>query len=142
MVMEYITGFAGSYPVIAILIISAAVTLVSTLLMRAFTDQEHLKSLKKRQKELQKELKECRKNGDSCQLEKINKEMLELSMKLMKSSFSVKQLLITMIPFLILFQWMRGFFGGEAGVLSSWFWWYLGSAMVFSTIYRKLLKMN
>ena len=136
-----ITEYMTMYPRVSLILISAVVTFISTLLMKYLTDQDRLKSIKARQKELQKELKECRKKGDTCRMEEINKEILELSMKMMKASFSFKQILITLIPFLILFHWIRGFYGGEPPLLSSWFWWYLGSALVASTVYRKVLKM-
>jgi len=128
-------------PRTSIILISALATLVSSLLMKWFTNQEHLKSLKSRQKEIQKELKEHRKNGNISEMEKLNKEMMELSLQLMKSSFSFKQILVTIIPFLILFSWIRGIYGGENGVLSTWFWWYLGTALILGSVYRKIFKM-
>ncbi len=133
--------FLSLYPRTFVIIIGSLVTLISTILVRYFTDQEHIKSLKARQKELQKELKEIRKEGESDKLMEINKEIMELTMKLMKASFSFKQMLITIVPFLLLFQWMKGFYGGEAEILSSWFWYYLGAAIISSSFYRKLLKM-
>lgn len=141
MVMEFILNLAASYPRVSVVVIGGLITLVSTLLMMKFTDQEHIKSLKKRQKELQKEIKACKQKNDSCGMEKLNKEAMEIAMKLMKSSFSLKQLLVTAIPFILVIQWMRDFYGGESGVLSSWFWWYLGSALVLGNVYRKLFKM-
>jgi uncharacterized membrane protein (DUF106 family) len=131
----------ATYPRTSLVIIGAIVTFISTILMKYLTNQDHLKSIKARQKELQKELKECRKSGDTCRMEEINKEILELTMKMMKASFSIKQILVTFIPFLILFHWIREFYGGEPPILSSWFWWYLGSALIVSTFYRKILKM-
>ena len=57
MVIEQITNLITIYPISALIIISSILTLITTLLMAHFTDQEHIKTLKKRQKELQQELK-------------------------------------------------------------------------------------
>lgn len=107
--------------------------------MAHFTDQEHIKTLKKRQKELQQELKECRKKGEHHRLSEINSEMVELSMKLMKASFSIKQLIITLVPFLIIFRWLREIYTDIYG--GWWILWYILASMVASTVYRKLFKM-
>lgn len=125
------------YPTISIIVIAFLVTLVSTLITKWLTNQEHLRNLKARQKELQKEIKKCKE--DECKMKELNMEMLQITGTMMKSSF--KPLFITFIPFLILFAWIRGVYGGEPPLLDNWFWYYLGSAFAFSMIFRKLFKM-
>jgi uncharacterized membrane protein (DUF106 family) len=137
--MEQIVNFMGIYPIPSLIIISAILTLISTLLMMKLTDQDHIKNLKVRQKELQKEVKECTKKGEHNRLSELNSEMMELSMKLMKASFSIKLMLITFIPFLIVFRWLRAFYVPIYG--GWWILWYLLASMATSTIYRKLFKM-
>jgi uncharacterized membrane protein (DUF106 family) len=139
MVIETITNLITIYPVQMLIAISAILTLITTLLMMHFTDQEHIKNLKKRQKELQKEVKEATKKGEHHLLADLNKEMMELSMKLMKASFSIKQLVITMVPFLIIFKWLRTIYTSIYG--GWWILWYILASMVASTLYRKWLKM-
>jgi len=109
------------------------------LLLRAFTDQEKLKGLKVRQKELQKEIRTCQKNKDFCKIEELNKEAMDVGMTVMKSSFSGKQFLITFIPFILLFSWLRELFVPILG--TKWLWIYFGSAMGSSILLRKILKM-
>ena len=58
-----ITELIQAYPIPSIIVISIGITLISSLLTKWLTNQEHLKSLKERQKELQKELKTCK---DDC----------------------------------------------------------------------------
>lgn len=128
-----------TYSKISLILIGLIVTFFSTLSMKYFTNQEHLKGLKDRQKKLQKELKECQKKNDFCKMQELNKEVMEVSMSLMKASFSVKQMLVTLVPFLILFNWLRKMYIPILG--NWWIAWYLGSAMVSSSFYRKLLKM-
>ncbi len=130
-----ITELILQYPKPSIIVVGAIVTLVSTLVTKWMTDQEHLKALKARQKEIQKEIKKA-KPGDKLYLE-LQSEIMQISGKMMKSSF--RPLLITMVPFLLLFYWLRGLYEPLMGF--SWFWWYFVSSIVFGMIYRKVFKM-
>jgi uncharacterized membrane protein (DUF106 family) len=129
-ILEVIT----QYPVASLIALSALVTLVSTLVTKWLTNQEHLKSLKVRQKQIQKDLKGC-KPGDKM-FEQLQNEMLQITGVMMKSSF--KPLLVTMVPFLLLFTWIRGIY---TNLLPHWIWYYILSSIVFSMIYRKVFKM-
>jgi uncharacterized membrane protein (DUF106 family) len=139
MVMETIMNFVNTYPMPALIVISALLTLVTTLLMMYFTDQEHIKNLKKRQKELNKEIREATKKGHHDRIAELNQEVMELSMKLMKASFSIKQLIITLVPFFIIFRWLREIYIPLYG--NWWILWYILASMVASTLYRKIFKM-
>jgi uncharacterized membrane protein (DUF106 family) len=107
---------------------------MSTLVTKWLTNQEHLRSLKERQKQIQKDLKKC-KPGDKL-FEELQSEMLQITMTMMKSSF--KPLLITFIPFLLLLGWIRNTY---TPILPHWLWYYIGSSLVSSLIYRKIFKM-
>jgi uncharacterized membrane protein (DUF106 family) len=121
-------------PKISIIIIAAIVTLISSLVTKFLTDQEHLKNLKARQKKLQEELKTCK--GDVCKMKEIQSEMLQITAVMMKSSF--KPMFVTLIPFLMIFYWIRNIYNP---ILPSWFWYYLAAGIVSSIIFRKWLKM-
>jgi len=122
-----------SNPKVSIAFFSIVVTLLSTLAQKWLTNQEHLKSLKKRQKEIQKELKGCK---DGCVMKELNAEMMKITGVMFKSS--MKPMFATMIPFLILFWWLRTIY---APVLSSWIWYYIGYSVVASIVLRKVLKV-
>jgi uncharacterized membrane protein (DUF106 family) len=98
------------------------------------TNQEHLKSLKDRQKQIQIDMKKC-KPGEKL-FDELQSEMLQISMIMMKSSF--KPVLITFIPFILLFNWIKNIY---TPLLPRWIWYYLISSIVFSIIYRKVFKM-
>ena len=119
----------------SIIVIGALVTFISTLITKWLTNQEHLKSLKARQKELQKELKGCK--DDECKMKELQAEMMQIAGTMMKSSF--KPMFITIIPFLLLFAWLRSIYTPIMGF--GWFWWYLGASIIFSIVMRKVLKM-
>ena len=126
--------FLQQYPKTSIIIIAALVTLVSSVITKFLTDQEHLKKLKDRQKELQTELKTCK--GNECRMKEIQSEMLQITGTMMKSSF--KPMFVTLIPFLLLFYWIKSVYNP---ILSSWFWYYLGAGIASSILFRKWLKM-
>ena len=69
----------------------------------------------------------------------LNKQMMEDMPEQMKHSF--KPMLVTIIPLLILFAWLRGTFA-ETTIASTWFWWYLGSSLVFSMSLRKIFGLQ
>jgi uncharacterized membrane protein (DUF106 family) len=132
--IETIIEVIGKYPKVSIIILSAVVTLVSSLITKWLTNQEHLKSMKERQKQVQKDLKTC-KPGDK-KFEELQSEMLQITMVMMKSSF--KPMLVTFVPFLLLFYWIRSVY---TTLLPGWIWYYIISSLVFSIGFRKVLKM-
>ncbi len=129
--------FVNENPILSLAIISLSITLISTLLHKWLTNQEHLKSLKERQKEIQKEMKNCK---DECKLKELNKEILQITGMMFKSSF--RPMFVTIIPFLILFSWLRGIYGGEEPLLRYWIWYYLGFSIFSSIILRKIFKVS
>jgi uncharacterized membrane protein (DUF106 family) len=133
-IIEVMTGLMTNYPKISIAAFSILVTLISTLVQKWLTNQEHLKSLKKRQKEIQKELKGCK---DGCVMKELNAEMMKLTGVMFKSS--MKPMFVTIIPFLILFSWLRSVYVPLLG--NGWIWYYLGYSVVASMILRKVMKI-
>ncbi len=121
-------------PTYSIAVFSIIVTLISTLAQKWLTNQEHLKSLKKRQKEIQKELK---KTKEPSVMQELNAELLQLTGLMFKSS--MKPLFVTLIPFLLLFMWLRSVYVPVMG--NGWIWYYLGYSIVASIILRKVLKV-
>lgn len=129
-----ITEMMIASPKISIAVFSVIVTLVSTLIQKKFTDQEHLKSLKKRQKEIQKEIKKAK---EPSVMQELNAEMLQLTGVMFKSS--MKPMFVTIIPFLLLFTWLRSIYVPLMG--NSWIWYYLGYSILASIVLRKVLKV-
>lgn len=121
-------------PRISILIVSVLVTFVATLAHKWLTNQEHMRELKKRQKEIQKELKGCK---DGKLIKELNAELMKLMGMMFKSS--MRPMFVTIIPFLILFAWLRSVFTPVMG--SSWIWYYLGFSILSSIVLRRVLKV-
>jgi uncharacterized membrane protein (DUF106 family) len=100
------------------------------LITKYFTNQTRMKELKEIQKACRIKLKDNRYD------EKAQKQMMECSMELMKHSF--KPLLISFIPLIIFFWWIRGIY---TVVLPGWLWWYIPSGIISSIVLRRALKI-
>ena len=126
---------------IGMLMIILFITLITTLVQKYTTDQKTIRELKERQKEINKEMKELQ--HDPEKMMEIQKELMPLSMNLMK--MSMRPVMFTGIPFILFFRWFMDIFTDLGnpkffGILS-WFWFYIISAMVFGSIFRKVLKV-
>ena len=124
-----------SNPRVSIIFWGIFVTMVSTLITKWLTDQDALKTLKERQKELNAEMKKHKDNPKL--IEEMQMEVLKITGTMMKSQF--KPLLVTFVPFILLFTWLRSVYTPIMGF--SWFWWYLGSAITSGMLFRKLFKL-
>lgn len=133
-------GLIAWSPVGSLLVISVIMSLIVTLVYKWTTDQEVLKSLKAEIKELQKQMKEFA--SDPVKSLQIRKDLNQRVMKQFKSS--MKPTLFTLVPFLILFSWMRAEYTpmGPLIIGLSWFWVYLISAVIFGQIFKKIFRVN
>ena len=125
-----------SNPKVSVIVLSFLVTLIMTLVTKKFTDQNRMKELKKIQKACQINLKDNKGNPEK--ISEIQKEMAACSMELLKHSF--KPMLITFIPIIIFFSWIRGIFAITV-IASSWLWYYIITSIVSSIILRKALNV-
>ncbi len=97
-----------------------------------------MREIKKRQKELQVEMKKFQKEGNQAKVLELNKEMMSYVGETFKHSF--KPMIITIVPILLFFGFIRNAYA-ETSIAGSWFWWYLGGAIGSSMILRKIFKM-
>lgn len=128
--------FMISNPKVSVVAISFLITFAMTLVTKYFTDQSKMKELKAVQKACQIKLKDNK--GNLEEQKKIQKEMMDCSMELMKHSF--KPILFTFIPLILIFWWIRGIFL-ETAIASTWLWWYIGAALISSIFLRKILDV-
>lgn len=89
-------------PFWAILVISAFITILVTVVYKYTTNQSEMKRIKDDLKKYQKEMRETK---DTKKLMGIQKKSMELNMTYMKSSF--KSTLYTFIPIIIIFAWLN-----------------------------------
>ncbi len=126
----------------ALIIISFILTLIITIIYKYLTDQNLIKQLKQESKELQQKAKDHK--HDTQKMMEFQKQAMEKSMSLMKHS--LKPTLITFIPLIIVFGWLRTTYNdiqlNFLGFINSWLWIYIISSIIFSIILRKILKIQ
>lgn len=124
-------------PRISLIIFAFIITAVITVITYFMTDQKRMKEIKERQKSLKAELK-IHKNNPEKMMELNNKMMEDIPEQL---RLSMKPMLITIIPLLIFFGWMRSTYATTA-IASTWLWWYIGSSIIFSISLRKIFRLQ
>lgn len=128
-----------------ITLISSIIVVMSSLVRRAVIGQEKMDEMKKRLKEKQANFKEISKSGDMKKIQKAQEEMLQLTMENFKQSF--KPMLITFIPIILVFGWIRDQYGSIGTVVTlfgfnlGWFGWYFICAMAISLAFNKVLEV-
>ena len=131
-----LTTLVNAYPLASVITISALVSLFISVVNYFILDKERMREIKEKQKSLQSEIKN---QPDSQKKMELTNQMLKHSMETMKHS--MKPALITMIPLLIIFWFIKGIFD-TTSLAGSWIWYYIGSALVFSLLFRKLFKLH
>lgn len=93
-------------PAISLVIISSALTLISTIVYKYATDQNMLKELKAEMKQLQEDIKKFKDNP--AKVMEAQKIIMEKNMRMM--THTMKPALFTIIPFFIIFGWLNATF--------------------------------
>ena len=124
-----------TYPRSSIIILSLIVALFITIVNYFMVDKTRMKELKDKQKRLREEMKKFKDHPEK--MLEINKQMMEDMPEQLKHS--LKPMLVTLIPLLILFSWLGKTF---KEILPSWIWWYIGASILFSIILRKIFGLQ
>jgi uncharacterized membrane protein (DUF106 family) len=126
-----------SYPRLSIIFLGIVVSLFITIVQKYFGNQKRMKELKKQQKDLQERMKEHQKNGNHEKVLELQKEMFSQVGETFKHS--LKPMLITFLPLIILFWWLRDIYNPVLG--GWWIAYYIGGSLVSSIIFRKIFKV-
>jgi uncharacterized membrane protein (DUF106 family) len=107
------------------------------------TDRAKMKEIRERQKQLRAEMKQYKNHPEK--MMEINQKMLEDMPEQMRQSF--KPMIITIIPILLLFGWMRSMFAatslaGKWWIFPIWLVWYIGASIIFSIILNKMMGLQ
>lgn len=134
----------GFPPLKMIGLLSVVLSLFVTLIYKFMTDQVLMRELKKDLKKHQQQMKDAR--GDAAKVSEISKQSMQVNMKYM--SQSMKPMLITIIPFLLIFNWLRGQYDGLIFMTLpfwphtvGWIITYIVLSMIFTTAFRKILDV-
>lgn len=126
-----------------LMIITFVITLFITLVYKFATNQERLKKLREEIKLIQDEVKTLKEEPMKA-MEK-QKQLGPLMIEQFRHSF--KPMLITFLPIVLIFGWLRETFtvdGVSIKVLFglSWLWSYIIFSIIFSILIRKVLKVQ
>ena len=134
----------------SLIVISLLISFLITLSQKYLTNQELMKSLKAELKQLQKEMKTHKDNPEK--MAKVNQELMGKNLQYMKQS--MKPMLYTFLPIIIIFSWLRETFitGGDyfswgfhipfLGPGIGWLWTYILASVIFSIVMRRIMKIH
>lgn len=142
---------------IFILLLAAAITLLTSLANRLLTDPEKTKAWRKEIAEWNSELRKAQRSEDKKRVEKLMKkqqQILKLQSKMMWQS--TKVMLMFFVPLIIIWQILGGYYGTTPlaylpGVgpdlpiplfTHSLLWWYMLCSFFFSTMFSKLFGLT
>lgn len=135
-----------------ILLLSMSLSFLTALANRLLTNREQLNAWRKEVARWNEDSKKARKSGDKKLLAKVKRKesyILKLQSKMMWQSMKVS--LIFMIPFLLIWQLLIGFFGDTTVAYIPWidgvlpmslFLWYLLCSFASGTIITKALGVT
>ena len=134
---------------IEVALIAMAISLGSAIVNKKVVDQKRNKEIQKQVSDFQKRFNEAKKSGNKELIEKMEKEQKEvmaLSMELMKNSF--KPMLYTFVPIIVIFFFLNTTYANTGNVIDvpvigmlGWFWWYFLVAIVTGLGFEVLYKI-
>ncbi len=136
MAFEGIISLMQENPRASILLLAAAISLFISIVQFFVVDKEKMRELKARQKRINEDMKIHA--NDSQKRKELMGELSSSVMETFKHSF--KPMIITLIPVILVFSFMKGVYA-ETIIAKSWIWYYLGGAIVASLIFRKLFRL-
>lgn len=125
-----------SYPRSSIIVIAILVSFFISIVQYFVMDKDKMRDLKAKQKDLNAQMKLHKDNPQK--MMDLQKELLGHSMESMKHSF--KPMIITTIPILIVFGFVKNSFA-LTDIGGSWFWYYFITSIASSLIFRKLFNL-
>lgn len=142
---QQVLGFTipiTGYLALDIFFITLFMALFMTLINKYLTDQIKIKALKKEMKDLQKEMRSIMSKNPS-KAQALQSEIFKKNLEHMKQTMSPRVLLVTMLPVLVVFSFVRKIYGPYGEFLhlfglTSFGW--LGTYILFSIGCTLILK--
>lgn len=137
-------------PTADIVIVAGLFSIISQVLQLVVMDRKTMRETQKKMKEKNKEYKELMKKGNMAgkeELERIQKEIMELTSESMKKM--PKMMVVNLIVFLPLFLMVSDVYTGYQvnlafpfsllGQQVDWIWWYVIASLLISMVVSKVL---
>ena len=117
------------------------ISFIMTIVQKYATDQKTLKEMKAEQKKLQDEMKKVKDHPEK--LMALQKKQFEFMGPMMK--LSMRGIVFTGVPLILMFRWFMDYFTilGNFKFFGfiTWFWFYLITSIIFSSILRKYMDV-
>lgn len=139
-------------PAMQLVLISAAFAVITQIVQLVFGNRKEMRRVQKAMKAKNTEFKELMKKGDQAdknELERVQKEMMDLSTQTMKSM--PKLMIVNMVVFLPLFGLVSSAYDGTKINLffplnliweqGDWFWFYVLCSFLISMVVNHVLNM-
>jgi uncharacterized membrane protein (DUF106 family) len=137
--------------------IAALVSLLTTLVNRLLTDPKKTREVRKEVGEWNKELREAQRAKDKKTIEKLMRKqqyIMKMQTKMMWSSMKVS--LLFLVPLLLMWQVLGGFYSGQEIAIfpgvganlplpmfsASLIWWYLLCSLLFGTTFSHVFGLT
>lgn len=137
---------------LGVFIIAAAISIFITVITGKVVDQKKMKATKARMKEYQEKVKKAKTDGNTKEMNRLNKEMMSLQGDMFSNSF--KPMLFTIVPILLIFSWLRYYVPSDINVVKlpfylpiwgnelGWFGWYFIVSIAVSPLVKKILNLE
>lgn len=126
---------------LGMIIITAIISLAISLAQKYTIDHASLSEIKKEQKLLAEEMKKYKNHPEK--LLELQKKQFAFIPRTME--ITLKPAIYTSIPIILFFRWFQDYFTANPVKIlgfSSWFWPYLIFSIIFSSIFRRVLKLD
>ncbi len=130
--------FIEANPRTSIVLFAVILSFFISLINFFVLDKEKMREIKAKQKALQEEMKKHQAEGNHNKVLELQKEMMGYAGETLRHSF--KPMLITIVPILIFFSWIKGVFA-ETVIAKTWFWYYIIASIASSIVMRKIFKL-
>jgi uncharacterized membrane protein (DUF106 family) len=141
-----------------VLVMAILISAIIVFITSKVVDQREIRKMKEKMSKLQEKAREAQKKNDAKELSKINKELLAMQSKMMSNS--IRPMLFTMVPIILIFSWMRQYHYLTSYIEShgylvalpfslpiwgsklEWLGWYILCSIPASSLIRKILKVE
>ncbi len=127
---------------IGMVVVAALISLFISVIQKYTIDNESLKQLKEENKKLQADMKALKDHPEK--LAQLQTESVKKAFEMM--SLSMKSFAYTAVPVILFFRWFSDYFSAFDPPIKifgflNWFLAYIILSILFSTIFRKVLKL-
>ncbi|HIK01494.1 TPA: DUF106 domain-containing protein [archaeon] len=145
-------------PMYFIMVVSAVLTLILSLVNKVFTDPDRMKEIQATMKSYNKELMAATRAKDNEKLEKLQKDKPKISQMQQEMMKMQKPIFLSMIPFLVVFYFLGKLATGQGwgefiqlpftislfsvGNDLTWIGWYMWCSLPFTMLFRKALGIS